>query len=143
MERVYNFSAGPAVIDQSVLERAAAELVCYPGKGMSVLEMSHRTSMFMDIYNEAISLFRELMGVPDGYEVLFLHGGATMQFSGVPLNLLTGSKVADYLDTGNFAYLAAEEAKKYGTVNIVASSRADNYTYIPDVTAIPFTKDEV
>ena len=141
MERVYNFSAGPAVIDQSVLERAAAELVCYPGKGMSVLEMSHRTSMFMDIYNEAISLFRELMGVPDGYEVLFLHGGATMQFSGVPLNLLTGSKVADYLDTGNFAYLAAEEAKKYGTVNIVASSRADNYTYIPDVTAIPFTKD--
>ena len=141
MERVFNFSAGPAVINESVLEKAASELVCYPGKGMSVLEMSHRTSMFMDIYNEALALFREVMGVPEGYEVLFLHGGATMQFSGVPLNLLTGSTVADYLDTGNFAHLAAEEAKKYGTVNIVASSRADNYTYIPDVTAIPFTKD--
>ena len=139
MERVFNFSAGPAVINESVLEKAASELVCYPGKGMSVLEMSHRTSMFMDIYNEALALFREVMGVPEGYEVLFLHGGATMQFSGVPLNLLTGSKVADYLDTGNFAHLAAEEAKKYGTVNIVASSRADNYVYIPDVDQVKFT----
>lgn len=141
MERVYNFSAGPAVIDESMLKQAADELFCYPGKGMSVLEMSHRTPMFMDIYNDAIALFREVMGVPEGYEVLFLHGGATMQFSAVPLNLLTGSKVADYLDTGNFAHLAAEEAKKYGTVNTVASSKADNYTYIPDLSKVAFTPD--
>ena len=139
MERVFNFSAGPAVIDQSVLEKAAAELVCYGDKGMSVLEMSHRTPMFMDIYNEALSLFREVMGVPEGYEVLFLQGGATMEFSAVPLNLMTGSNMADYIDTGNFAHLAAEEAKKYGKVNIVASSRAENYTYIPDVDRIAFT----
>ena len=139
MERVYNFSAGPAVMDESVLEKAARELPGYPGKGMSVLEMSHRTPMFMDIYNEALALFRELMGVPEGYEVLFLHGGATMQFSGVPLNLLAPGGTADYLDTGNFAHLAAEEAKKYGTVNVVASSRADNYTYIPEVEKVAFT----
>ena len=141
MERVFNFSAGPAMIDPSVLERAAAELVCYGDKGMSVLEMSHRSTMFMDIYNEALALFREVMGVPDGYEVLFLQGGATLQFSGVPLNLLTGSGVADYLDTGNFAHLAAEEAKKYGTIHIVASSEADNYTCIPDVSQVRFTPD--
>ncbi len=141
MERVYNFSAGPAVIDESVLQQAADELLCYPGKGMSVLEMSHRTPMFMDIYNAAVALFREVMAVPDNYDILFLHGGATMQFSAVPLNLLTGSKVADYLDTGNFAHLAAEEAKKYGTVNIAASSKADNYTYIPDLAKATFTPD--
>ena len=141
MERVYNFSAGPAVIDQSVLEKAAAELVCYPGKGMSVLEMSHRSGMFLDIYHDAVTLFREVMGVPEEYEVLFLQGGATMEFSAVPLNLLTGSKVADYIDSGNFAHLAAEEAKKYGTVNIVASSRAENYVRIPDLDQIAFTPD--
>lgn len=141
MERVFNFSAGPAMIAQSVLEKAAAELVCYGDKGMSVLEMSHRTPMFMDIYNEALALFRELMGVPEGYEVLFLQGGATMEFAGVPLNLLTGSGVADYVDTGNFAHLAAEEAKKYGKVNIVASSRADNYVYIPAFEQITFTPE--
>ena len=141
MERVYNFSAGPAVIDESVLQKAASELFCYPGKGMSVLEMSHRTGMFMDIYNSAIALFREVMGVPDTHELLFLHGGATMQFAGVPLNLLTGSRVADYLDTGNFAHLAAEEAKKYGTVNTIASSRVDNYTYIPSLAGLLFTPE--
>ncbi len=141
MERAFNFSAGPAMIDLSVLQKAQAELCNYGDKGMSVLEMSHRTPMFMDIYTEALALFREVMGVPEGYEVLFLHGGATMQFSGVPLNLLTGSKKADYIDSGNFAHLAIEEAKKYGTINVVASSRADNYTYIPDLDAIRFTPD--
>ncbi len=139
MERVFNFSAGPAVIDESVLQKAASELMSYPGKGMSVLEMSHRTSMFMDIYNQAVSLLRDVMDIPETHEVLFLHGGATMQFSAVPLNLMHGHNVADYLDTGNFAHLAAEEAKKYGTVNIVASSRADNYTNIPDLSAVSFT----
>jgi len=141
MERVFNFSAGPAAIDPGVLQKAASELVCYGDKGMSVLEMSHRTPMFMDIYNEALALFRDVMGVPEGYEVLFLQGGATMEFAAVPLNLMTGSRKADYLDTGNFAHLAAEEAKKYGTVNIVASSRDENYTYIPDLDTIAFSPD--
>ncbi len=139
MERVYNFSAGPSMIDESVLQKAAAELVCYGDKGMSVLEMSHRSSMFMDIYNEALALFKELMGVPENYEVLFLQGGATLEFSAVPLNLMTGSRVADYIDSGNFAHLAAEEAKKYGTVNIAASSRAENYVRIPDLKTAKFT----
>jgi phosphoserine aminotransferase len=139
MERVFNFSAGPSMIDESVLQKAAAELVCYGDKGMSVLEMSHRSSMFMDIYNETLALFKELMGVPDNYEVLFLQGGATMEFSAVPLNLMTGSRVADYIDSGNFAHLAAEEAQKYGTVNIAASSRAENYIRIPDLKTAKFT----
>ncbi len=133
MERVYNFSAGPAAIAQSVLEKAQSELVCYRDKGMSVMEMSHRSPMFEEILAETVSLFKELMGVPEGYDVLFLQGGATQQFSAVPLNLMTGSGQADYVDSGNFAHLAAEEAKRYGTVNIVASSKEDNYTYVPDV----------
>lgn len=141
MERVFNFSAGPSMIDPSVLEKVAAEMLCYGDKGMSVLEMSHRSGMFMDIYQEALAVFREVMGVPEGYDVLFLQGGATMEFSAVPLNLMAGSKVADYIDSGNFAHVAADEAKKYGTVNIVASSREQNYTYVPDVDQIVFTPD--
>jgi len=141
MERVYNFSAGPSMMDESVLQKAAAELVCYGDKGMSVLEMSHRSGMFMEIYNEAVALFREVMGVPENYEVLFLQGGATLEFAAVPLNLMRASHTADYIDSGNFAHLAAEEAKKYGTVNVVASSRAENYIRIPDLDAIHFTPD--
>ncbi|HPJ02353.1 MAG TPA: 3-phosphoserine/phosphohydroxythreonine transaminase [Candidatus Limiplasma sp.] len=141
MERVYNFSAGPAVIDQTVLEKAASELVCYRDKGMSVMEMSHRSAMYVDIYNETVALVREVLSVPDEYAVLFLQGGATLQFSGVPLNLLTGSKVADYLDTGNFAHLAMKEAQKYGTVNVAASSLADNYIYIPEMKDVKLTPD--
>ncbi len=139
MERVYNFSAGPAVIDLSVLEKAANELVCYRDKGMSVMEMSHRSAMYVDIYNETVALVREVLSVPDDYTVLFLQGGATLQFSGVPLNLMTGSKTADYLDTGNFAHLAMAEAQKYGTVNVAASSRDDNYTYIPEMKDVKLT----
>jgi phosphoserine aminotransferase len=141
MERVYNFSAGPSAIDESVLKKAAAELVCYGDKGMSVLEMSHRTPMFMDIYNEALSLFREVMGVPDNYHVLFLQGGATLEFSAVPLNLTAGCGVADYIDSGNFAHLAAKEAEKYIKVNVVASSREENYVRIPDFDNVAFTPD--
>jgi len=141
MERVFNFSAGPSMIDESVLKKAADELVCYDGKGMSVLEMSHRSAMYMDIYQEALALFREVMGVPEGYEVLFLQGGATMEFSAVPLNLKTEKGVADYVDTGNFAHLAAAEAQKYIKVNVAASSREEGYVRIPDVSAIPFTPD--
>ncbi len=141
MERVYNFSAGPAVIDQSVLEKAASELVCYRDKGMSVMEMSHRSAMYVDIYNETVALVREVLSVPDDYAVLFLQGGATLQFSGVPLNLLTGSKVADYLITGNFANLAMKEAQKYGTINVAASSLDDNFTYIPAMKDVTLTPD--
>ncbi|MBN1776482.1 MAG: 3-phosphoserine/phosphohydroxythreonine transaminase [Clostridiales bacterium] len=141
MERVYNFSAGPAVIDQSVLEKAASELVCYRDKGMSVMEMSHRSAMYVDIYNETVSLVRELLCVPDDYAMLFLQGGATLQFSGVPLNLMTGSGIADYLDTGNFAHLAMKEAEKYGKVNVAASSLADNYTYIPAMKDVKLAPD--
>lgn len=136
MERVFNFSAGPGAIAQSVLEKAQRELVCYRDKGMSVMEMSHRSPMFEEILAEAVALFRELMGVPQGYDVLFLQGGATQQFSAVPLNLMTGSGKADYVDSGNFAHLAAQEAKRYGAVNIAASSKEDNYTYVPDVDQI-------
>ncbi len=91
-ERIYNFSAGPAMIAQSVLEKAASELVCYPGKGMSVMEMSHRSAMYVDVFNETKALLKELMNVPDEYDILFLQGGATLQFSAVPLNLARGGK---------------------------------------------------
>lgn len=131
MERVYNFAPGPATIAQSVLEKARDELVCYQDKGMSVMEMSHRSGMYLDIFNEAVALLKDLMHVPDNYKIMFLQGGATLQFSAVPLNLMTVNKTADYMDTGNFAHLAIEEAKKYGQVNTVASSREDNYTHIP------------
>ena len=140
MERVFNFSAGPAMIAQSVLEKARDELVCYPDRGMSVMEMSHRSSMYVDIFNETKALLKQLMNVPDDYEILFMQGGATLQFSGVPLNLMVNGK-ADYVDSGNFAHLAAEEAKRYGEVNIVASSREDNYTYVPDVDQIKWNAD--
>ncbi|HRX08915.1 MAG TPA: 3-phosphoserine/phosphohydroxythreonine transaminase, partial [Candidatus Limiplasma sp.] len=101
----------------------------------------HRSAMYVDIYNETVALVREVLSVPDEYAVLFLQGGATLQFSGVPLNLLTGSKVADYLDTGNFAHLAMKEAQKYGTVNVAASSLADNYIYIPEMKDVKLTPD--
>ena len=141
MERVFNFSAGPAMIAKSVLEKARDELVSYPGKGMSVMEMSHRSCMYVDIFNETKALLQKLMNIPEEYEILFLQGGATLQFSAVPLNLLTGSGKADYVDSGNFAHLAMEEAKRYGTVKMVASSREENYTYVPDVDQIQWNAD--
>lgn len=141
MERVYNFSPGPAMLALPVLEKAQKELVMYGDAGMSVMEMSHRSKMYLEIYDEAVALLRKLMDIPDTYDVLFLQGGATQQFSAVPLNLMTGSGKADYIDSGNFAHLAAEEAKRYGQVDIVASSREDNYTYVPEVPADAFHKD--
>ena len=132
MERVYNFSPGPSMLALPVLEKAQKELVAYGETGMSVMEMSHRSKMYTDIYDKAVADLRELMSIPEDYEVLFLQGGATQQFSAIPLNLMVTGK-ADYLDTGNFAHLAAEEGKRYGEVNIPASSREDNYTYIPDL----------
>ena len=131
MERVYNFSPGPSMLPLPVLERAQKELVAYGETGMSVMEMSHRSGMYLDIFNDAVARLRELMNVPDGYAVLFLQGGATEQFSAVPLNLMKTGK-ADYIDSGNFAHVAAVEAARYGDARVVASSRADTYAYVPD-----------
>ncbi len=132
MERVYNFAAGPSALALPVLERAQKEMLCYGNTGMSVMEMTHRSKMYVDIYDAAVAGIRKLMNIPENYEVIFMQGGATLQFSGVPLNMMVKG-VADYVDSGNFAHLAAEEAKRYGTVNVIASSREDNYSYIPEV----------
>ena len=137
MERVYNFSPGPSMLAQPVLEKAQKDLMCYGTTGMSVMEMSHRSKMYTDIFDKTVADLRELMNIPEDYDVLFLQGGATEQFSAIPLNLMVNGK-ADYVDSGNFAHLAAEEAKRYGAVNIAASSRADNYTYVPDLAAANF-----
>ncbi len=140
MERVYNFSPGPSQLALPVLEKAQKDLLCYGDTGMSVMEMSHRSKMYTDIYDKTVADLRELMAVPEEYDVIFLQGGATQQFSAVPLNLMVNRK-ADYIDSGNFAHLAAEEGKRYGEVNVVASSREDVYTYIPDLNAITFDDD--
>lgn len=131
MDRVYNFSPGPSMLPLPVLEKIKAALPLYGDTGMSVMEMSHRSGMYLDIIQDAEARLRALMHIPESYAVLFLHGGATMQFASVPLNLMVKGQ-ADYIDSGNFAHGAAGEAAKYGQVNIVASSREDNYTYIPD-----------
>ena len=139
MDRVYNFSPGPSQLALPVLEKAQKELLAYGSTGMSVMEMSHRSKMYTDIYDQTVADLKELMAVPEDYEVVFLQGGATQQFSAIPLNLMVNRK-ADYIDSGNFAHLAAEEAKRYGEVNVVASSREDTYTYVPDVKGIQFTE---
>lgn len=131
MNRIYNFAAGPSMMPESALEIAAKEMLSYKGTGMSVMEMSHRSKAYIEIFDHTVALFKELMGVPDNYEVLMLQGGATGQFAAIPMNLLKTS--ADYVDSGNFAHGALVEAQKYGKVNVVASSRDDNYTYIPEI----------
>ena len=118
MERVYNFSPGPSMLAEPVLEQAQKDMMCYGTSGMSVMELSHRSKMYIDIYDRAVADLRELMAIPDDYEVLFLQGGATQQFSAVPLNLMVKGK-ADYVDSGNFAHLAAEEGKRYGEIHVV------------------------
>lgn len=128
--RVYNFSAGPSMLPLEVLQEAQAEFVDYKGCGMSVTEMSHRSKQFDAIHNECISLIRELMGVPENYEVLLVQGGASTQFAAIPMNLL-GSGKADYVVTGNFAKKAYKEALKYGDIHVAGSSEADKFTYIP------------
>ena len=140
MERVYNFSPGPSMLAQPVLEKAQKDLMVYGNTGMSVMEMSHRSKMYTDIFDKTVADLRALMHIGDDYEVLLLQGGATLQFSAIPLNLMVKGK-ADYVDSGNFAHLAAEEAKRYGEVNIAATSREDNYTYVPDMAAAKFDPD--
>lgn len=131
MERVYNFSPGPSALPLPVLEKVKEGLPAYMETGMSVMEMSHRSPMYQAIIDDTEARLRSLMHIPDTYAVLFLHGGATMQFASVPLNLGIKGE-ADYIDSGNFAHGAAGEAGKYLKVNTVASSREDHYTYIPD-----------
>ena len=140
MERVYNFSPGPACIPVPVLEKAASELVCYGGAGMSVMEMSHRSKAFLDIIQQAEELLRELMNVPDNYKILFLQGGASMQFAMVPLNLFKNKK-ADFVKTGQWAKKAISEAARFGTANIVASSEDKVFSYIPELDKEKFSKD--
>ena len=141
MKRVYNFAAGPSAMPESVLRRAAEDMLCYGDTGMSVMEMSHRSSMYLDIFNETEALVRELMNIPDEYAVLFLQGGATMEFAAIPMNLMGRNGKADYVDSGNFAHGALVEAKKYGKINVVASSEAENYTRIPELDKSKFDPD--
>lgn len=131
MERIYNFSAGPAVLPREVLEQARDELVNWQGCGMSVMEMSHRGKEYMGIQAQAEADLRELMAIPANYKVLFVQGGASSQFAMVPMNLLRGKASADYLNTGEWSKKAIKEAKKYGAVNVVASSEDRNFSYAP------------
>ena len=130
-QRVYNFSAGPSMLPLSALERAGSEITNYRGSGMSVMEMSHRSKVFMDIFAETQQKLRQVLNVPDNYKILFLQTGASGQFSMVPLNLMGAAGKADYAVTGNFSSIAAKEAKKYGTVNIAADSSDRDHCYIP------------
>lgn len=138
MSRVFNFSAGPSMLPESVLNRAAAEMLDYHGSGQSVMEMSHRSKVFEEIMAQTEGLFRSVLGVPDNYKILFLQGGASTQFAAIPLNLLNGSGKADYMLTGQFSTKAYKEAQKYGEVRAVASSKDATFSYIPEVTRDDF-----
>jgi phosphoserine aminotransferase len=133
MARVYNFSAGPAVLPEPVLKKAAAEMLDCNGSGMSVMEMSHRSKDFEAIIGGAEASLRKLMTIPDNYKVLFLQGGASSQFAMVPLNLMTANGKADFINTGTWSKKAISEAKRYGTANVVATSEDKNFSYIPMV----------
>lgn len=138
MSRVYNFSAGPAVLPEEVLREAADEMLDYKGTGMSVMEMSHRSKAYDTIIKEAEADLRELMNIPDNYKVLFLQGGASQQFAMIPMNLMNKNNKADYVITGQWAKKAAEEAKRYGKVNIVASSADSTFDHIPELDKTKF-----
>lgn len=140
MSRVYNFSAGPAVLPEEVLKEAADEMLDYRGTGMSVMEMSHRSKAFAGIIQEAEADLRELMHIPDNYKVLFLQGGASQQFAMIPMNLMK-NRVADYIVTGQWAKKACQEAQKYGKVNKIASSEDKTFSYIPDCSDLPVSPD--
>ncbi len=140
MARVYNFSAGPAVLPEAVLQEAANEMLDYRGFGMSVMEMSHRSSTYQEIIDTAEQDLRDLMGVPDNYKVLFMQGGAPQQFAMVPMNLMK-KRVADYIVTGVWAKKACQEADMYGKANVVASSADKTFSYIPDCSDLPISPD--
>ena len=140
MGRVYNFSAGPAVLPEEVLQEAAAEMMDYKGSGMSVMEMSHRSKEFDNIIKEAEQDLRDLMNIPDNYKVLFLQGGASQQFSAIPMNLMKNG-VADYIVTGQWAKKAYQEASRYGKAVKIASSEDKTFSYIPDCSDLPIDED--
>ena len=138
MSRVYNFSAGPAVLPEEVLKEAAAEMLDYRGTGMSVMEMSHRSKAYETIIQEAEQDLRDLMNIPDNYKVLFLQGGASQQFAMIPMNLMK-NREADYIITGQWAKKAYQEAAKYGKANAIASSADKTFSYIPDCSDLPIS----
>ncbi len=133
MSRVYNFSAGPSMLPEPVLQKAAAEMMDYEGSGQSVMEMSHRSKVYDGIIQGAQALLREVMGIPDNYKVLFLQGGASSQFAAVPMNLMVKNRKADYVLSGQFSTKAFQEACRYGDAKAVASSKGDNFSHIPEI----------
>lgn len=141
MPRVYNFSAGPSMLNEGVLKKAAAEMLDYEGSGQSVMEMSHRSKIYKTIIEGAEALLREVMNIPDQYKVLFLQGGASTQFAMLPLNFMNGSGKADFVITGQWANKAYQEASRYGEAHIVASSKDKTFSYIPKLDPATFTKD--
>ena len=141
MKRVFNFSAGPSMLPEQVLAKAAEEMLCYEDSGMSVMEMSHRSPVYEKIIAEAETLLRKVMEIPDNYKVLFLQGGASTQFAAVPLNLMTKNGKADYILSGQFSTKAEQEAQKYGDVKAVASSKDANFTFVPQTDRNSFRAD--
>ncbi len=141
MSRVFNFSAGPSMLPEEVLKKAADQMLDYEGSGQSVMEMSHRSKVFDGIIKETERLFREIMNIPDNYKVLFLQGGASTQFAAIPLNFMNGSGKADYIITGQWAKKAFAEASKYGQARAVASSADKTFSYIPKTTKADFDPD--
>lgn len=141
MDRVYNFSAGPSTLPLPVLEKAKSELINARDSGMSVMEMSHRSKEYLEIISQAEELLRELMNIPSNYKVLFLQGGASLQFSMVPLNLFRNSKKADFVNTGQWSKKAIAEAKRFGDINVIASSEDKMFTYIPELRKENFSSD--
>ena len=137
---MYNFSAGPGVLPKEVLLEAQKDFIDFKGSGISIIEASHRGKVYEPVHNECIALFRELMNIPDNYDVLLVQGGASTQFEAVPLNLLKKGR-ADYIVTGNFAKKAYKEAQKYGDVRVAASSEDKNFTYIPEFDDSSFRSD--
>ena len=142
MARIYNFSAGPAMLPEEVLKEAQAEMLDYRGCGMSVMEMSHRSKVYQQIIDEAEADLRELIGIPENYKVLFLQGGATLQFGMIPMNLMTINKKADYIHTGVWTKKAIQDAKLFGEVRVIASSEDKQFSYIPDMKHLKVNKDD-
>ena len=140
MKRVFNFSAGPAILPEDVLKEAQEEMFNYDNTGMSVMEMSHRSKPFEKILDDAINDLKQILNVPDNYKIIFVQGGASMQFAGVPLNLMVNKK-ADYILTGQFSTKAYKEAQLFGEANVVASSKDDNFSYIPDCSDLNISDD--
>ena len=137
MPKVHNFSAGPAILPREAMEAGSRACLEFKGMGMSLLEISHRSKEFIAVMNEAIAMVRELLGVPEGYSVMFLQGGASLQFAMIPYNLLDEGETAAYLDTGTWVNKAIKEAKLFGNVKVVASSKESNYTFIPKQFEVP------